>query len=38
LQNTLQLLTPAGLLALIAGNEDQAVGFEDGKRPSARVY
>ena len=34
-QNTLQLLTPAGQLALIAG-EDEEEGFEDGKGANAR--
>jgi hypothetical protein len=34
-QNTLQLLTPAGQLAIIAGNEDEAQGFEDGKGANA---
>jgi DNA-binding beta-propeller fold protein YncE len=35
-QNTLQLLTPAGQLALIAGDEDDYVGFRDGKGANAR--
>ena len=35
-QNTLQLLTPAGLLANIAGDEDEEEGFEDGKGANAR--
>jgi hypothetical protein len=35
-QNTLQLLTPAGQLALIAGDEDEEQGFEDGKGANAR--
>ena len=34
-QHTLQLLTPAGQLALIAGGEDEE-GFEDGKGANAR--
>ena len=36
-KNTLQLLTPAGQLALIAGGEDEE-GFEDGKGANARFY
>ena len=35
-QHTLQLLTPAGQLALIAGDEDEDAGFEDGKGANAR--
>ena len=35
-QHTLQLLTPAGQLALIAGGEDEDAGFEDGKGANAR--
>ena len=35
-QNTLQLLTPAGQLALIAGDEDEDAGLEDGKGANAR--
>ena len=35
MQNTLQLLTPAGQLALIAGGEDEE-GFEEGKGANAR--
>ena len=34
-KHTLQLLTPAGQLALIAGDEDED-GFEDGKGANAR--
>ena len=37
-QNTLQLLTPAGWLFSIAGNEDEDKGFEDGQGPAARFY
>jgi hypothetical protein len=37
-QHTLQLLTPAGQLALIAGDEDEDAGFEDGKGANARFY
>jgi hypothetical protein len=36
LQNTLQLLTPAGWLFSIAGNKDEDKGFEDGKGANAR--
>ena len=35
-KHTLQLLTPAGQLALIAGEEDEDAGFEDGKGANAR--
>jgi len=35
-KHTLQLLTPAGQLALIAGDEDEDAGFEDGKGANAR--
>jgi hypothetical protein len=36
LQNSLQLLTPAGQLALIAGDEDKDAGFEGGKGANSR--
>ena len=35
-RNTLQLLTPAGLLTNIAGDEDEGEGFEDDKGANAR--
>ena len=35
-QHTLQLLTPAGQLALIARGEDEDAGFENGKGANAR--
>jgi hypothetical protein len=41
LQNRLQLLTPAGLLATLAGGEeddDDGVTLVDGKGPAARFY
>ena len=38
LQNRLQLLTPAGLLATLAGDEQEEEGFEDGKGPAARFH
>ena len=38
LADTLQLLTPTGQLALIAGDEDEDRFFEDGKGANARFY
>ena len=38
LQNTLQLLTPAGQLALIVGDEDEDEVFEDGKGAKKHFY
>ena len=35
-QNRLQLLTPAGQIALIAGDEDDDAGLEDGESANTR--